>query len=271
MKVLLLYYLRRSWILGVASAVATFAFAVIGCRVFARMEQTGGTEMSTLFAQFMPQWVQSAFSIAPESMSQLNGFLAVCLQHPFLMTVTLALPVALFTGWLTGDVEKRSIALVLARPVGRFQLVTTMALVGLGWCALAVAGVGLGCYFGAQWSGLQEGLSTQHLAQATLNLAALVFAFAGIFAAISASLSIRGDAVGWCLTLVLVMYVWNFLAQIWYSGGGTGNYSLFKFYTPTEILLNGQFDPANAVVLAGVGLMGFAASTVVFALRSFSV
>ncbi len=271
MTTLLMYYLRRSWLLGVAAAVAAFVFAIVGCRVFARMEESGSTEMSALFAQFMPQWVQSAFNIDPASMSQLNGFLAVCLQHPFLLTVSLALPVALFSGWFSGDVEKRSIALLLARPVGRVPLVVSGAVVTLFWCVVVVIAVGAGCFAGAHWGGLQEGLNGGRLWQAVLNLGALVFAFAGIFALISTLLSVRGDAVGWCLTVVLIMYVWNFLAQIWYGGGGAGNYSLFKFYTPTQILLHGQFDGGDLAVLGGIGLMGLVGAAVVFSFRSFSV
>jgi hypothetical protein len=270
-KTLILNYLRRSWVPGILAAVAILAFTIFGCRVFAQIQENAGAAAGAAFAQFMPKWVQSAFNVGPDSMTQLNGFLAVCLQHPFLLVVILALPVTLLTGWLSGDVENRSIALVLSRPVGRLQIMAAASLVSLFWCAAAVGAAWLGCVVGAQLAGLQELLSSGRLALVILNLAALVVAFAGISALISALISVRGDAVGWCLTVVLVMYVWNFLAQVWYGGGGGSNYSLFRFYRPTETLLQGQFNVQDVSILAGVGLIGFVVAGGVFRLRSFAV
>ncbi len=268
MSALLRDYFRRSWLLGLLACIAAFGFEMIACRVFSQIQQQGG---GGPLSQVMPKWVQSAFNIGPSSMTELNGFLSICFQHPFLLTVLLALPVALLTGWLTGDVENRRIALVLSRPVGRLQIVAAVAIVVLSWCALAVTSALAGCLAGAEWTGLTASLNQSGLFSTALNLAALVFAFTGISALISTVLIIRGDAVGWCLTFVLMMYVWNFLAQIWYGGGGMSNYSLFRFYQPTNILMLNQTSTTNIGVLAGIGLGAWIVSALVFRFRSFSV
>lgn len=269
MTALLLNYLRRSWLIGVLACVAVAAFQVIANRVFIQINPDGA-DLSPL-TRLIPEWVQSAFNVGPASMSDVNGFFAMCYQHPFLMVVLLAMPVALITGWLSGDVEKRTIALVLSRPVGRFQIVAAAAIVALVWCALAIISAWAGCLAGANWTGEIGNIDRQGLFQATLNLAGLIFAFSGIAAAASTMISVRGDAVGWCLTIILVMYVWNFLAQIWYGGGGATNYSLFRFYQPTDILLHGRVDPNNLVVLGAVGLAGWIVAAVTFRFRNFNV
>ncbi len=262
-------YLRRSWLLGLLASGAVFGFLVIACRVFLQIQQRGGASPLT---KLIPKWVQTAFDIGPASMTELNGYLAVIFQHPFVLTVLLALPVALLTGFFTGDIEKRSISLVLARPVSRFGVVAAIAIVVLAFCALGVASLWAGCYFGAMWSGQSESLNAGAAVQAALGLAMLVFAFTGIFAALSAFLSVRGDAVGWCLTVVLTMYVWNFLAQIWYAGGGMANYSLFRFYQPTETLLKGVAPSVeNLGVLALVGAAGWVVCALCYRFRSFTV
>lgn len=261
-------YFRRSWLLGLLACAAVFAFEVIVNRVFLQIQQQGGGSPLT---RVMPKWIQSAFNIGPSSMTELNGFISVTYQHPFLLAVLLALPVALITAFLTGDVEKRSIALVLSRPVSRFQIVTAVALVVLFWSAAVVAGAYVGVISGSHWTGLLESLNRSGLLRATVNLAALILAFTGISAAISSMLSVRGDAVGWSLTIVLVMYVWNFLAQVWYGGAGMANYSLFRFYQPTQILMQDQAATPDAWILTITGVAGWAVSAVAFRFRSFAV
>lgn len=268
---LMFYYLRRSWLLGVASAVAVFAFAVTACRVFAQMTENAGANLATAFAQFMPKWAQSAFNVGPESMTQINGFLAVCLQHPFLLTVLLAVPISLLTAWFSGDVEKRTIALILCRPVSRVSVAASAILVTIFWIFVGVVASGAGFYGGAAWSQVANKLSPDQLVVAVMHLCALILAFAGLAAAVSALVNVRGDAVGWSLTLVLVMYVWNFLAQVWYAGGGEKNYSLFRFYKPNQILLQNAGATADAVTLLAIGAAGFAVAVMVFRFRDFSV
>ena len=192
MIALLLNYLRRSWLIGVMACIAVAGFQVIANRVFIQINPDGA-DLSPL-TRLIPQWVQSAFNVGPASMSDLNGFLAVCYQHPFLMVVLLAMPVALITGWLSGDVEKRTIALVLSRPVGRLQIVMAVAIVALTWCALAIACAWIGCLAGAQWTGHLEAINRPALFQATLNLAALIFAFTGIAATASAMITTTPSA-----------------------------------------------------------------------------
>jgi len=270
MIALILHNIRRSWVLGILATAAAFGFEVIANRVFAQIQEKAGAGPSAL-AQFMPKWVQSAFDINPQSMTELNGFLSVCVQHPFLMVVLLALPVALLSGWLTGDVENRSLALVLVRPVSRFKLVAAAFLVMTGWSALGILATWAGCLMGAHWTGQAGSLNTAGLARAIAGLAALIFAFMGIAAVVSASLSVRGDAVGWCITIILLMYVWNFLAQVWYGGGGVTNYSLFRFYEPTKLLLQDQPLSHGIWVLASIGASGWILSAVVYRLRSFTL
>jgi hypothetical protein len=161
--------------------------------------------------------------------------------------------------------------MVLSRPISRFHIIGAVAAVVLIWCAAGVISAWAGTLAGANWTALSESLNHDGLRGTALNLGALVLAFTGISAAISSMLSVRGDAVGWSLTAVLVMYVWNFLAQIWYGGAGIANYSLFRFYQPTQILMQDQSPSPDAWILAAVGLAGWITAAAAFRFRSFSV
>lgn len=268
MIALLRDYLRRSWLLGILASGAVFGFLCFSCRVFLQIQQRGGASPLT---KLVPQWVQTAFNINTASMSDLNGFLSVMFQHPFVMTVLLGMPVALITGFITGDVEKRTIALILARPIGRLQIIGSVAVVIVFWVAVSLVFVWAGCKAGAAWTGQSASLTNSTLTQACFALSLLIFAFTGIAAALSSMLSVRGDAVGWSLTIVLTMYVWNFLAQVWSGGVGLANYSLFRYYQPTGILLNNANPAHNLLILFSVGMIGWIFSGLVFRFRSFSV
>jgi len=260
-------YFRRSWLIGMLGGAAVLGFFIIACRVFLQIQQQGG---GSAMARLVPQWVQAAFSIGPSTMSDINGFMSVCFQHPFVITVLLAVPITMITGFLTGDVEKRTLGLILARPVGRLQIIFSTAVVVLFWSGIALCCVYAGILIGARWTGQIEALNLSGIRQAAGSLALLVLAYTGIAAALGSILDVRSDAVGWAITIVLTMYVWNFLATIW-TGGGLINYSLFHFYQPTEILLHGEPMTTNNQVLAGVGVVGWIISALAFRLRNFSI
>lgn len=259
-------YMRRAWLPGMLASVAVFAFFVISAHVFKQIQNTGD---GMPFAQLMPQWLQSAFNISPANMSNINGFYCVCFQHPVVLITLLGMPIAIITAFLTGDVEKRTLALVLARPVSRWTIGIAMALVVFFWVAVALVSLVAGSHFGAGWTGQAGVLNVPGIEKATIMLGLLVFCFTGLVAALSAMLSVRGDAVGWALTVILVMYVWNFLAQVWSGARQMANYSLFHYYQPTEIILQGAFSMANAQLLGIIGLIGWAIALLVFRFRSF--
>lgn len=269
MGTLLLYHLRRSWLVGMLAVLALFIFHFLVCRVFQQITDSGGVAP---MARLMPRWVQSLFNVDPTALNSLSGFLSVAYQHPFVLIVMLAVPVTLATGLLAGEVERRTIGLVLARAVGRWQVVASTAIVSLAWPLICIAACMAGNAAGAWYSGVQEPIRWISILQVGLNLLALTWAFTGIALAISAAFDERGEAVGWCVTAVLVMYVWNFLAQLWSgSGGSLPNYSLFAFYAPASVLLRGDGVTVNLQVLLAVALGGLVVALLSFKFRDLSV
>lgn len=258
--------MRRAWMVGMLASVGLAGFFVIACRMFQRVQERGD---SILFSRMMPKWLQSAFNINPANLADLNGFLCICFQHPVVLVILLGMPIALITAFFTGDIEKRTLALVLARPVRRSTITLAIALVIFFWVGVGLASVLAGCYIGASWTGQAETLNAAGIERATVALAFLVFAFTGIIAGLSAMMNVRGDAVGWALTLVVVMYVWNFLAQVWSGARDMANYSLFHYYRPTEIILGGALNVTHLQVLGVVGVVGWVVALLAFRLRSF--
>lgn len=222
-------------------------------------------------ARYMPKWVQSLFSIDPAAITAFSGFLTISYQHPFQLAVLVAVPIAAATALLAGDIEQRTIGLVLARPINRFQVVLAAAFVCLLWPALGVLASVSGTLAGAKWVQLAEPLNLQLLATVGVNLYLLIAAIGMLSLLISSAHDERGDAVGWSVTVALLMYVWNFLAQLWATSGTMPNYSLFRFFTPAAIMLRGADPSRDLIILGGVGLAALVAACVIFRVRDISV
>lgn len=266
---LLGHYLRRS-ILGILiGSVGLFAFTIFAGRMFQRITERAGNSRS--LTRMMPKWMQNAFQIESFSLDSINGFLAIILQHPFLLSILLILPIALITAFFTGDVEKRTLAMVLTRPISRLAVAVSVFAVVAGSLLVLIGVIAAGITISARQTGLTAELNLDLLLQALINLTLLIFAFTGIGAAVSTLTTQRGDAVGWCLTIVLVMYVWNFLSQIWGETAPLPNYSLFHFYPPADIMIKGMTSDTNLAILAGTGAAGWLVAFVVFRLRNFSI
>lgn len=245
---LLLYYFRRTWRSGILSCIALFAFQLIVCWVF---QDVTARDDTAALSRFIPKWVQSLFSIDPAAISALTGFVTVSYQHPFQLAVLLGVPIAAATAFLAGDIEQRSIGLLLARPVSRFLVVIASAIVCLVWPALGIASSLAGTVVGQRWLHLPQPVNLHLLVLVGVNLYVLIAALSAITLALSSIQSQRGDAMGWAVTVALLMYVWNFLAQLWSASGSFPNYSLFRYYNPAGILLRGA-QPAHDVALLGI-------------------
>jgi ABC-2 type transport system permease protein len=268
MLVLTRHYLARTWISGLLVSAGLCGFQVLICRVFQQVTPSG---TANPFARFMPKWIQTAFNVDPNALSSITGFLAVAWQHPFVLIALLGMGVAHASGLLAGGVENRTLALLLARPVSRLRLVATAGFVLEFWAAVAVLSMVAGSRLGFRLMHIESPPADEQLTAAALNLWLLASAFGGTALAFSAFLNHRADAAGWGVTIVLIMYVWNFLAQLWTMAGSVPNFSLFHLFSPADIFLRGHIDPLHLFALAGVAAVGHGTAALIFRFRNFSV
>lgn len=266
---LFLWHLRRSYRLALLVSAGLFAFHALMVRVFSVMAAQGGTPPA--FGRFLPKGVQTFLGMDKLPMNSLNGFLAVAYQHPFQLAALLAVPIAVASGLLAGEVEKKTIALLIVRRVRRVGIVFSAALVMAFWAALLTGACIGGTFAGIAWMHIRPAPAPQMMWQLGVNLYVLTLAVSGLALACSAPLSERSDAAGWAVTIVLVMYVWNFLSQVWPAAKASGPYSLFHYYTPVTILTGNAQLVYNLQLLGAVGLAGLLYAEFVYWLRDFNV
>ena len=265
---LLRHHLARTWRLGALVASGMFLFHLVAMHAFKGLVLPIGVGA---IAARLPKPLQSALGIDQLPIDSVRGFMAVIAQHPFVLMALLAIPVAMCTALLAGDVERRTLALVLVRPVRRAGVVASAAAVCVIWLALAVAAGSAGIVAGAGMAGVAD-LPPPRVLLALAGIQfLLMLAVAGIALVFSAAASERSEAVAWTLVVVLIMYVWNFLAQFWPVAQPVARWMLFHYFAPKSVLLAGGMDAQSAAVLAWIAVTGFAVAAGVFTRREFNI
>jgi ABC-type transport system involved in multi-copper enzyme maturation permease subunit len=259
---LLLAALRRTWLLGTIAAIAMFAFHVIVVRIFRTGVQSVG--------QFLPQALQDFLGINELPITQISGFLSVAYQHPFVLAALLAIPIAIASGALAGELERKSLGFILSRPVSLVWLVSAAMLSCIIWSTLLVAASVAGTLTGMATVGVDEPPDLRLLLGVGANLLMLTSAISGIAMFFSAVSNERGDAIGWSFTMTLIMYVWNFFGQVWPVLRPFAHFSLFYYYAPQRVFLSERLPLYEMQVLGIVALVSFAAACAVYRFREFN-
>lgn len=260
-------HLLRTWHIVFIAGAGIFGFQAVVVLIFENITAHGDPQA---FGRNLPQGIQSFFGIDRLPISTLSGFLAVAYQHPFLIAALLAVPIAIVSLLLAGEVEKKTISLLLARPISRISIVGSCSVVCALYCGVLVACALGGNYLGAKWVQLENPPSPGVLFNVALNLYMLALAVSGVAIVFSAWASDRSDAVGWTVTIVLMMYVWNFLAQTWPAVKPYGVYSLFYYYAPARIFMGGASLFWDYQFLAVVAAIGCLVACLIYKFRDFS-
>lgn len=260
---LLLAALRRNWVLGTLAALGVFAFQVVVVRLFRSGIKSIG--------QFLPQGLQDFLGIGELPLTQIAGFLSLAYQHPFVLAALLAIPIAIASGALAGELERKSIGFLLARPVSPVWLVVSAMISCIAWCTIIVAAAVAGTFVGARITPVHPPPNFELLLWVAANLLVLTLAIAAVSLFFSAVTDERGDAIGWAITIALIMYVWNFLGQFWAALHPYVQYSVFYYYAPQRVFLSGRPPLMELQVLGIVALVSLIAACAVYRWREFNV
>ncbi len=265
---LFLNHLRRTWALGSLVALGVFGFFVIAMRAYTGIVLPGGVEG---VATRLPKQVQAVLGIDRIPINTLNGFLSLVIQHPFVLAAALAVPIAMASALLTREIEQRTLALLLVRRVPRAGIVLSAAAVIALWLGAAAGGAWAGILAGAQWVRIQPGPDPAMVLRLVVNLYLLLLAGGGLSLFFAACVGERGEAIQWTMVPLLIMYVWNFLAQFWPAARPWARFMLFHYYSPPGIILGGAIPQPDLQVLGAVAVTGTVLACLVFWRREFNL
>jgi ABC-2 type transport system permease protein len=185
------------------------------------------------------------------------GWVASAMTHPIVLAIYTGAALSVAAGAVAAEVERGTVDLVLARPVGRVRFL-------LGKAAATVAAV-TAAHAGALAGVLVATLTVERMDEITL--ADLWRPFLGswlLFAAlgmvgllISARSSLRSRAIGLTVSAIVVWYFVNFIALLIDEVSGARYASPFHYFRAADFL-SGKPITVDVVVLAAVTAVALA-------------
>ena len=239
-----------------------------------------------------------------------TDFLVVEMLHPVVVMLVGLWAVGRAAGAVAGELDRGTMELLMSQPLPRNRLILAHLIAD----AVVIPAIALSLVLGTQLGVLANGpfevnldifeqmppeqiallrftvdfdtipkeLPVHPVGQwpATLNLIALMFALSGVTMLISACGRNRWRAIGWASLMAVVMFIGNVVGQLWESASVVRPFTVFFYYQPQKIWLNGNWM-ANlneawpgadvpvpmVLVLFGVGAVGYLLALRVFTRR----
>jgi ABC-2 type transport system permease protein len=198
-----------------------------------------------------------------------TGWVASAMTHPVTLAILTGAALSVAAGAVAAEVERGTVDLVLARPVGRGRFL-------LGKAAATVTAV-TAAEAGALAGVLLATLTVERMNELTLAdlwrpfLASwLLFVALGMVALLfSAWSSLRSRAIGMTVAIIVVWYFVNFIALLIDEVSGARYVSPFHYFRAADFL-SGKTIAADAVALAGLAAAALAASLWWFSRRDLT-
>lgn len=238
---------RQRWRAAISLGIGMGAFQYVVLLTSSSFFRVGESALPGLIVS--PPRAIRAFLGGATNLVSPDGWIASAMLHP--IALSLASISALLVSAATGivELERGTLDLVLARPVGRRAYLRARLAAGATLMALAHLLMLVGMVIG--WATL-EGVSALSLRQILIawSGATLIFAFfgaAGMWIFVTSSQ--RGRAMGWTVTLIVGSFLANFLSLAFNSTEFLGPLTPFRYFR-VPVLLSGGPWPQHFAVLA---------------------
>ncbi|MDP6447834.1 MAG: ABC transporter permease subunit [Pirellulaceae bacterium] len=237
-------------IVVVVAAVAAFQILFVWA-----MEQLG-PDVVELWQRlrFMRGLFKSMFGVDIAEHVSWISLLAVGLSHPFVFAACWASVLTVVTRTLTSEVDQGTADLLLALPIRRVDVYTTVAIPVL----LINAAICLAAWLGiAMASRIVEGPEPIPLGGfgiACVNLFALQTAIAGLTALVSSLVNRRALALSFTLAILLASFVLNFLEAFLDFAQRLSFLGVLSYFRPVDPVRTGEWPWSSIAALLAFGV-----------------
>ena len=220
--------------------------------------------------EMLPSGLRALLGAEAAELLSPRGFLALVFVHPVMLVLYIAFVIAFASGALAGEIERRSIALILVRRVTRRQIVGGVALMLLLGATVLMVLLWVGTALWTTVYGLGPVDLTAFAWVAGTGLA-LLWALSGVALLASAATSEGGRAAGLAVAFTIAAYVGNYLANLSTQWRWIKPYSVFGYWDPQEIVRQGTGQWTDLYVPLAVAAAGIVLALIVFSRRDVAV
>ncbi len=232
-----------------------------------------GVLVSTSYESFGPQGLPDFWEEMPKSLSAFlrvegtllaasgpQGYMAVGFRHPLFLIIIAAFAIATASSALAREIERRTILVLLARPLQRYQLVLGKGLASLVGLVVLVVALLAGTLGGVFVSGLGDSVEVGPFLLIGVNALSLGLAILG-YAYLFSALSSDGSRAILIATGVSVAFFFvDFISSLFDALEPLGLLSIFHYYDPVTVAVEGSFPALHVGVLLAVAAATFGAS-----------
>lgn len=228
----------------------------------------GGQGMGNLL-QTMPKAFKNLVGGELLAFTGINGFVTMGYTHPMTMVLAAAFAISLPVAALAGEVEGRTVGLILSRPVRRNQMVSS---------AIAALILGLVTIWVAAWAATAIGSMLVDLTErpdlvafirVALNAFALFFLVGSYSLFFSSFAGFRAGSFSIGITVFL--YFLNFISGLWEKIEGLGKLFPFHYYDPQAAVIDAAQGFANTGLLIAAAVPFLIAAFIIWERRDLNV
>ncbi len=251
------------WILG-GLGLALAGFSALLTAIFPSFRA-----QAALVERLLPSFVRMLLTAAP--IDRPEGFLSWAFQHPVWLALALAWPIAAAGSAIAGEIERGTLAWVLATPVSRTGYFSARALAIVLGEALVV-GAGAAAFGIGSWrlGDLPAG-GGRGILLAAVEAWLLFVAIGSICLAVSALTREAGRVYAFGIGFSAASQILSLLAQMWAPARAIVGISLFAYFRPFDALAGHAVRATSFCVPLGVSVVALLAGWQAFKRRALAI
>ena len=254
-----------------AVVVASVGMAAFGLLLTISYESLGRQGLE-LFGESMPRGLSALMKAEGSLLAAAGpqGYLAIGFRHPLVLIVLAAYAISVASSSIAREIERRTILLVLARPIPRYNLVVSKGGALVIVLVALLAALLAGSFAGVLASGLGDNVDLGPFLIAGVNALALGLAIAGYSFLVSAMTSDGGRAILVSTGVTVMLFFLDFVSGLFDVLEPLGLLSLFHYYDPVSLVIEPYVPVGHLVVLLGVAAVSFAGAVAYFQRRDIA-
>lgn len=257
--------LREIWPAALLCGLGVMVFEAIASYVFWLYQDQFASNIAEIevMRKFISSMVGSDITanFGPDTLNSIPWV------HPLFLALFWAFAIMVCTRVPAGEIDRGTVDVLLAMPVSRRQIFFSELLLAIGGGLVVLSMALLGNYAGQLLIPPDARPQVARLAMLLSNLYALYLVIAGMTALFSCLSDRRGRAVSSAFGVVLVLFLWNFLAEYWEPAKDAGVVNILSYYKPMPILSEGTFPTWDVLVLLSCALPLWVSAWLVFERR----